>query len=202
MMKMRLVAPLKIGYNFQFGNVVLGVEADAAYTDYRRTGTFFGTTPAAAGFAASTFQTDLGYLGTVRGRIGYAFDRLLVYGTGGFAYGDVSSTALFYAPGTGTGVLQFAGRRSSTETGYSVGGGIEYALPTNFALFGSSAVTIKGEALYYDLGRQNVLVPGIAAAAIPAIPGSSVTTGTSFISRFETSGVIARAGINFKFGTF
>lgn len=189
----------QIGYNFQFGSVVVGIEADAAYTDYRRTGAFFGTTAAAAGFAASTFRTDLGYLGTVRGRLGYAFDRVLVYGTGGLAYGDVDSTALFYAPGTGTGLLQFTGRRSGMETGYAVGGGVEYALPTTFSVFGSNAVTIKGEALYYDLGRRTVLVPGIVAAAVP---GSAITTGTSYTSRFDTSGVIARAGINFKFGTF
>ena len=189
----------QIGYNLQFGGIVVGVEADAAYTDYRQTGTFFGTTPAAAGFAASTFRTDLGFLGTVRGRVGYAFDRFLVYGTGGLAYGDVDHTALFYAPGTGVGVLQFAGRRTGVETGYAVGGGVEYALPTTFSLFGSNAVTLKAEGLYYDLGRRNVLVPGVVAAAIP---GSGVTVGTSYTSRYETNGVIARAGINFKFGTF
>ena len=182
----------QIGYNYQFGNIVIGLEADAAYTDFRQTGTFFGGTPAAAGFAASTFTTDLAYLGTVRGRVGYAFDRLMIFGTGGLAYGDVQNTALFYAPGTGTNVLQFSGGRSNMEIGYAVGGGVEYALASSFSLFGSSAVTVKAEALYYDLGRQSFQVNGV----IPA------TVNTSYTSRADTNGVIARAGINFKFGTF
>lgn len=189
----------QIGYNYQFGNIVLGIEADAAYTDMRRTSTVFGATPAAAGFAASTYRTELSYLGTVRGRLGYAFDRMMVYGTGGFAYGDVENTQLFFAPGTGTNVLQFSGRRSQMETGYVVGGGVEYAIPTEtFSLF-SNAVTIKAEALYYDLGKQTLLVNGVVPAPIA---GSGVTTGTSYTSRSETNGVIARAGLNFKFNGF
>ena len=181
----------QIGYNYQFGSFVLGLEADAAYTDYKQTGTFFGSRPAAAGFAASTFTTDLGFLGTVRGRVGYAFDRLLVYGTGGFAYGTVENSALFYTPGTGTSVLQFAGNRSKIETGYAAGGGVEYAL-AGFNFFGSSAVTVKAEALYYDLGRQSVLIQNTP----PTLPR------TSYTSQFETSGIIARAGLNFKFNSF
>ena len=187
----------QIGYNVQLGNIVLGVEADAAYMAYDRTSTVQGVIPAAAGFALSTYRTRLDYLGTVRGRLGYAFDRLLVYGTGGFAYGDVQTSQLFYAPGTGQGVLQFAGRHSGMETGWVAGGGVEYAIPTERYTIFSNAVTVKAEALYYDLGRQNLLVPGVVPVAIP---GSGVTTGTSYTSRQDMNGVVVRAGLNFKFG--
>ena len=182
----------QVGYNYQFGNVVIGLEADAAYTDYTKSVGVIGTTG-----ALSTFRSDLGFLGTVRGRVGYAFDRILVYGTGGLAYGDLENSAQFFATPAagGTNVLQFAGRRSEIQTGFAAGGGVEYALPSNFSFFNSNAVTVKAEALYYDLGRNNVLVSdtGLAPAA---------TRGQSYTSRFQTDGVIARAGINFKFGTF
>jgi outer membrane immunogenic protein len=182
----------QIGYNQQFGNIVVGLEADAAYTDYRKSVSVLGTTG-----AQSRFSTDMSYLGTVRGRLGYAFDRFLVYGTGGFAYGDVEHTAVFFGTPAagGLGNVQFAGRRSNMETGYVAGGGVEYALPTSFSLFGSNAVTLKAEALYYDLGTTNVVVADTGTA--PA-----ATRGQSYTSRFENNGVIARAGLNFKFGTF
>ena len=186
----------QIGYNLQFGNFVVGLEADAAYTDLQRTRTVTTFAPAVPGGAGplvrdNTFRQDLAFLGTVRGRIGYAFDRVLFYGTGGFAYGDVDYRANF----TGAvppAVVQFTGRRTLIETGWAAGGGVEYAIP-NFNLLGSSAVTIKGEALYYDLGRRTVAVnnTGVGGGA-----------GPGYLSRFETSGIIARAGLNFKFGTF
>jgi outer membrane immunogenic protein len=182
----------QVGYNYQFtpgAGVVIGVEADAAYTDLQRNTFVVGSTGALNGFRSS-----MDFLGTVRGRIGYAFDRTLVYGTGGFAYGDVTERALFFAP-AGGGALQFAGNRSRIETGYAVGGGVEYALPTDSFLnfFKSSAVTVKAEALYYDLGRRNlgVLNTGLGPAANPG-----------YVSRFENNGIVARAGINYKFGTF
>lgn len=182
----------QIGYNYQIGSIVVGVEADAAYTDFNRTTRVIGTTG-----AASDFRTDMAFLGTVRGRLGYAFDRFMVYGTGGFAYGDVQNTANFFATPAagGLGVTQFAGGRGRIETGYTAGGGFEYAIPTTFTLFGSNAVTFKAEALYYDLGRSSIIVgdTGLAPAA---------TRGQSYTSRFDNSGVVARAGINFKFGTF
>ena len=179
----------QIGYNYQVGNFVLGVEADAAYTDLDRTVGVVGTTG-----ALTAHRSSLDYLGTVRGRVGLAFDRVLVYGTGGFAYGNVNSSGLYFAP-AGSGVLQFAGRSDRMETGWAAGGGIEYALPTESFLnfFRSSAVTIKAEGLYYDLGRRNVGIFNTGA-------GPAVNPG--YVARFENNGFIARAGINYKFGTF
>jgi outer membrane immunogenic protein len=185
----------QIGYNVQFGGFVAGVEADIAYTDLQRTTTVVTTAPAVVGGAVATrnnvFRQDLGFLGTVRGRLGFAMDRALVYGTGGFAYGDVDYSGNFFGPQPAN-VRQFTGRRTSMETGWAAGGGIEYAMP-NWNWFGSSAVTVKAEALYYDLGRRTV--------GVNVIPGT-LGAGTGYNSRFETSGVVARAGLNFKFGTF
>src|SRR6185437_10872259 len=81
----------QIGYNWQgvFSNdFVLGVEADIQGSDVDDT--WRGTTD--AGLDGSTRQS-LEWFGTVRGRLGWAFDRTLIYGTGGFAYGRVKDTA-------------------------------------------------------------------------------------------------------------
>lgn len=184
----------QIGYNFQlpgfggFGGpgsgIVFGVEADAAYTDIDKSRTFVGN----AG-SNNTLRSQLDYLGTVRGRVGYAFNQLLVYGTGGLAYGGVENSANFY-DGTNSTLL-YTGRRNDMQAGFAYGGGIEYALPTSSMLnfFKSSAVTIKAEYIHYDLGKSNVNV-----AAVPGTAGSE-----SYNSRFETQGDLARVGLNYKF---
>lgn len=188
----------QIGYNHQIGIGVFGIEADISSTDLNERDTFLSNRAGANPTDRSVFRSRLDYLGTVRGRFGIAFDRVLVYGTGGFAYGEVRQDVDFFA--FNSGLLQFTGRNRGTETGYAVGGGVEYAISTDsflnvFNVFGSDAVTIRGEYLYYNLGSQSVTVagvPGVAAAA----------SITGYTSRFETDGHIARAGINFKFGTY
>ncbi|MDP4026082.1 porin family protein [Methylobacterium sp. NEAU 140] len=178
----------QIGYNYQLtpgAGVVVGLEADAAYTDLNRSRGFIGTNR-----GISVFRQSTDYLGTVRGRLGYAFDRTLVYATGGFAYGDVSYRGLYESA---AGVPTFYGARTRTETGWTAGGGIEYALPTDSFLnfFKSSAVTVKAEGLYYDLGRRSVVLAGL--------PGVGVG---SYVSRFQNEGVLGRVGLNYKFGSY
>jgi len=130
----------QIGYNYQFGNFVAGLEADIAYTDLSKTTRFTGTTN-----AVSVFRQEMDYLGTVRGRLGYAFDRFLVYATGGFAYGDVSNRATFFNAGL-PNQIDYAGAKSDVKYGYTVGGGVEYAFTNN--------LSAKAEYLYYDLGKS------------------------------------------------
>ena len=153
------------------------------------------------------------FLGTIRGRLGYAFDRVLVYGTGGFAYSPgrndgvtggfangASVPANFYtgfaARGAGAAVAPNGGT-SGGLTGYVVGGGIEYAIATDSVLniLHSSAVTLRVEGLYYDLGKQSsggTQIVGVSNTG-------AVITGTGISSRDNTFAVV-RAGINFKFG--
>lgn len=189
----------QVGFNYQVNFVVFGVEADIAYTDFGTTGTAFGTPVAGApGGLLNTFRQELDYLGTVRGRVGLAFDRVLLYGTGGFAYGQVQNTASF---ANAAGAVQFFGRTDRIDTGYAFGAGVEYAVPTDsffnaFNIFGSNAVTLKAEYLHFDLGTSNVNV-----AALPSVTAGAVSSG-AYISRFETKGDLFRAGLNFKFGTY
>ncbi|MCJ2092457.1 porin family protein [Methylobacterium sp. J-072] len=176
----------QLGYNYQFtpgSGFVVGAEADLGYTDLNRTRS---TTGRLGGI--STFRELGSFLGTVRGRVGYAFDRTLVYGTGGFAYASETYRGVFQ---TATGQPNFYGSSAHVETGYAAGGGIEFALPTDsvFNVFHSSAVTLKGEALYYDLGRRTV--PLVAVG-----PGVG-----AYAARFRNEGVLGRFGLNYKFGS-
>ncbi len=137
--------------------MVVGIEADAQYVDFgRNRGRLpnFAYSVGGVGFANPDLTyvnpnglSSLDFFGTVRGRIGYAFDRVLFYGTGGFAYG------------AGSNERSFGGFRGNDDfrTGYAAGGGIEYALPTDSFLnfFRSSAVTFKVEGLYVNLDRNN-----------------------------------------------
>ncbi|GJD50927.1 hypothetical protein OPKNFCMD_3676 [Methylobacterium crusticola] len=192
------------GYNYQFtpgSGFVVGVQADWAWTDLHKN-TFY-LSPV---LDPSAYRQELEWLGTVVGRVGYAFDRVFVYGMGGFAYGSVQYDANFYTQGTSSRplALAYAGRYNDIETGFAYGGGIEYAIPTDsflarfnlLSLVGiqTQAVTIKAEYLHYDLGRRNVLVnnTGLVLAAPPNPRGS-------YTSRFQTEGNLVRAGFSYKF---
>jgi outer membrane immunogenic protein len=115
------VGGAQVGYNYQMGSLVLGIEADLQYAD-------LGGEVVIPGFVG--FDDGDNYFGTVRARVGVAFDRALVYATGGFAYGDV---------GGGFG--------SDANGGWTLGGGLEYAFTNN--------LTAKVEGLYVNLERDN-----------------------------------------------
>jgi outer membrane immunogenic protein len=142
------------GYNWQLGQAVLGLEGDLDWA--RLTGTL--TCP---GGACSTSST---WLSTVRGRVGYSFDRFLPYVTGGVATGDIRA-AVPGLPGS-----------SSTNTGWTVGGGVEVALPGNWSA--------KAEYLHVDLGAFNC---GVACGGTP----------NENVSMRDD---IFRAGVNYHFG--
>jgi outer membrane immunogenic protein len=161
-----------IGYNYQFGSYVAGLEADLNYLDVgKRVTTIIAP--------VTTIQTqDSNYLGTVRGRLGVTFDRFLIYGTAGLAIGEAKASTTITA-----GPSIWTGSKNSTRVGWTAGAGVEYALNTNWS--------VKAEYLYYDLGRTTVLAPLVAGAGLGA--------GVSGVTRAQNNGNIVRAGINYKF---
>ena len=185
----------QIGYNWQLtpgSGVVIGVEADAQYLDFgRNRNNAFVSGAVAPGYYVTDPRglSSLDYFGTVRGRLGYAFDRTLVYGTGGFAYGSGSADRSFGG---------YAGN-DSFRTGYAVGGGIEYALPTDSFLnfFRSSAVTLKVEGLYVNLDRNTRNQGAFVINAANNFP--VVYSG---IGRRSDEFAVVRAGLNYKFGSY
>ena len=156
-----------VGYNWQTASrVVIGVEADL---DYRSKAT--ATPPLSA-----SSSTNDGYLGTVRGRLGYGFDRALVYVTGGLAYGNAAApNAIVSLP------LAAFGARSGKpglQAGWTLGAGAEFAVTNNWS--------IKGEYLYADLGSKGVTYTD-AATLLPATVN------------VKTADHIARVGVNYRF---
>ena len=197
----------QIGYNYQLtpgAGVVIGIEADAQYVDFGRDRNRFSVAPGSTPFLAGTqiFNPNglsgLDFFGTVRGRLGYAFDRTLVYGTGGFAYGA----------GGGRDFGLPNGSSDDFRTGWAAGGGIEYALPTDSFLnfFKSSAVTLKVEGLYVNLDRGNRLNGAFGATPAGNLvyttsPGVVLASGNLARQR-ETEFAVVRAGLNYKFGSY
>jgi outer membrane immunogenic protein len=153
------VGGAQAGYNYQFGMFVLGAETDIQYAAVGNKGASYGNT---------YYRGDSdGYFGTIRARMGVAFDRALVYGTGGFAYGDV---------GGNRGVDPVLGyhRDNSTNGGWTLGGGAEYAVTEN--------ITAKLEGLYVNLDTRD-----------------NYALGETFGERRDTEFGVIRAGVNYKF---
>lgn len=125
----------QVGYNYQMGNVVLGLEADFQGADLKAS-----VFDPINGITASN---EMNWWGTVRARAGYSFDRFLPYVTGGFAYGNVKNKI-----STAFGAFS----DDNTQYGWTVGGGLEYAFTNN--------LSAKIEYLYVDLDKESVSVPG------------------------------------------
>jgi outer membrane immunogenic protein len=136
----------QLGYNWQMGNVVLGLETDADWANLTGSGTG-GVCIADGGGACQTRQD---WLGTTRARIGYAFGRWLPYVTGGAAYGDIKAD-------------QTNGTSTATRFGWTAGGGVEYSLDRNWSA--------KVEYLHLDLGTAGFFsaANGATNLSVPAI---------------------------------
>jgi outer membrane immunogenic protein len=177
----------QVGYNWQAGKLVLGIEADTQGTSLKASenipGPFAIVSPfpintGPASFAATESVT---WLGTLRGRFGVAFDRLLVFMTGGLAMGGVDVTQAYNFPAAVPVPLQYASNTSRTLNGWTFGGGVEWAFLDRWS--------VKAEGGYYDLGTISTV-----GASVPATFGGNFLLGKTF----ETRGAFARAGINFK----
>lgn len=181
------VAGGQIGYNWQFAhNWVIGIEADLSWTDVNGSTTYSPIPPGPTGAAAVapsfvTMSRDVNWLATVRGRLGYAWDRVLVYGTGGVAWSNADYFGIeSRAGGVNIDVASF----SSTRVGWVLGGGVEYALSQNW--------TIRGEYLFYS-------TDGVSALAT-AIPSLGALNPTVTFDWDRTNLHVLRFGINYKFG--
>jgi outer membrane immunogenic protein len=174
----------QLGWNYQIGSFVAGLEADISYADIK------GGASAAAPllppfittFAYSESQS-LKWFGTVRGRLGYTpTSNWLLYATGGLAYGEVQAqTHLVFFDILGATSARYQGAGSETNLGWTIGGGAEVAFAGNWS--------VKLEYLYYDLGT--VTVAGIRTPALPAL---------FTVNDQDVNGHIVRFGFNYRFG--
>lgn len=157
----------QIGYNYQINQFVIGAEADINYADLKNKNNGWAYT----GFASNS-SNGIEWFGTVRARVGFAIDRALIYATGGFAYGGGGNDNNFLYNGV------YYSQSNDTRTGWTVGGGVEYAFTDN--------ITARIEGLYVNLGKEN------RNYFVPVVNNS----------RKDNEFGVVRAGLNYKFNTF
>ncbi len=149
-----VVGGAHVGYNYQVAQFVFGLEGDVNGSSYH------GST-----FDYST-REDIN--GSIRGRVGVAWDRALIYGTGGVAFANFKNS--YSMPG-------FVDTLNTGRVGWTVGGGIEYAIDNNWS--------IRAEYRYTDYGHFNQFSPVVAGN----------------VSRHETDNRV-QVGFSYKFDMF
>jgi outer membrane immunogenic protein len=169
----------QLGYNWQAGSFLYGLEGDIQFSNERGSGDVCTVAGCPAGSSVFTRDYKLDWFGTARGRVGYLpAERILLYVTGGLAYGNFSGSSWTLPLDIGTW--------SFLRAGWTVGAGVEAALGNNWS--------VKFEYLYMDLGN----VGGSSAINTTVNQGTTTTLAYVFNTRFTDS--IARVGLNYKFG--
>jgi outer membrane immunogenic protein len=159
------VAGGQVGFNYQIDAFVLGMEGDFDWSGVS------STAVAGCGVGCTvTGKSNVPWIATIRGRAGVALDRVLLYGTGGAAFTDLSQNIT----ATGFGTLFNA---SSTEVGWTIGAGVEAAIAQNW--------TVKAEYLY-------VQTDATLSGPVSLIGGTLSDRGT-------VKDNIIRGGLNFKY---
>lgn len=172
-----VVGGAQFGFNYQIGAVVVGAEADIAASRI----------DSEASYAVNLYgvevttrnKTELSMLGTVRARAGVSFGDLMVFATGGYAYGKVEQTGSISPVPTNNPTA--VGSQSGMAGGWTLGGGLEYAL--------GPAISLKLDYLHYQLGSRQLTLSEITGLA----PGEFATMRT------RIKGDVVRAGLNIGF---
>ncbi len=128
-----VVGGAHVGYNYQVNQIVFGLEGDVDGSSISKS--------VYDPFRTVSFGTRVPVEGSIRGRVGVAWDRTLLYATGGAAFGEIQNTI-----NGGGGYFT----NSNGRVGWTVGAGIEYAVTGNWS--------VRGEYRYTDFGRQADLV--------------------------------------------
>ncbi len=151
------------GYNWQFGAVVFGPEADIEWA-----GIGWDSAPFING-GGDAYETKTDWQASIRGRVGYAFDNVLLYATGGVAFANIRYNYIdVMTPAT----QEF----SSTRTGWTVGSGVDWAFYSNLFL--------RAEYRYADFGD---------------VTNSPTVFGNAFDEHHSTTENALRIGLAYKF---
>jgi outer membrane immunogenic protein len=179
------VGGLHAGYNWQFAPTwVAGIEGDWSWAkasgSFTQPWTFLGTSIINTGLFTNMSST-LDWVSSLRARLGYlVLPNLLAYGTGGVAWGKFDYVASAF--NTGAGGYNASTAFSSTQVGYTVGGGLEWAMTNNWFL--------RGEYLFYRFNSApSVVIPDIRTPL----------DNQSGFSWSSTNVSVARAGLSYKF---
>jgi outer membrane immunogenic protein len=165
------IAGVQAGCDYQSGQLVIGVQGDYGWTD--GSGRNVNPLLVTAGGAAIGDRSSMDSIASVTARIGYAADRTLYYVRGGLAW-ERDRYKMFVVP---TGATLFSA--NETRAGYTVGGGVEYAL-NNF-------VSVFAEYNYYNFGNERLSFVDPAAAAVRLID-------------IKSNASVVKGGVVFRFG--
>lgn len=160
-----ILGGVHMGANWQWNRLVLGIEADLSLTNID------GEDTTAFGAFNVDVESKMKYLGTVRGRLGVAFDRTLVYATGGYAYSEIDGNIRVSAGGFPV----VSGTDKISLSGWTIGGGVEHAVTNN--------VVVRAEYLYVDFGNAS----------------TQVNLGFPFQDTFQWQSHVVRGGLSWKF---
>jgi outer membrane immunogenic protein len=173
----------QVGYNWQFGRFLTGLEADAGYIGAKATFApannfqFCGTT------CMTSATNELTWLATFRGRAGFLVsDKVLLYGTAGLALGGIDNH-WGYGDARFTGLGSFSDsqfRSSGVRAGFIYGGGVEFAAMRNWVL--------RAELMYVDFGTSSSTIVGTPNLG---------TTGT-YTTNFKNTATIGRAALSWR----
>jgi outer membrane immunogenic protein len=158
-----------VGYNWQSGYAVFGVEADFSWTNFDRS----LVNPA----FPSQFDAKWNWFSTVRARFGLALDRTLVYATAGVAIVDQDYDVFRQGHGCGPTTGDPCAKLSKTEVGLALGTGVEYALASNWSF--------KAEYLFIKLPTKDI--------------GLSFQENQFRTFQYATDAHFARVGLNYRF---
>jgi len=162
----------QVGYNYQIGQVVLGIEGEVGYLGLKKSEQyppFVGVRTA----ADSVAHTSDGAYGVIAGRLGYAFDNILVYVKGGGIFTSVRSSFTDTDP---AGTTLVSGTDTSYRNGWTVGGGVEYAVDRNWIA--------RLEYAHYDFGTASNTATSAGGANLTfdhKLTADSVRAGISYL---------------------
>jgi len=187
----------QVGYNLQvYQKIIIGMETDIqGIAGSGKQSQAYQIVPRAAPdsyvFGLVSTSRNLSYLGTLRGKVGYLiFPNLFVYGTGGFAYGGVSSSIFMTGaalPYTGASPFFSYGSTSLSRTGWAAGGGAEWMFVRDWS--------VKVEYLYYDLANLSYNPsPSISYKSSGPVNFMNLSSAHTHFS-----GNIVRLGVNYHF---
>jgi outer membrane immunogenic protein len=168
----------QLGCNYQSSNWVFGIETDISGVKLNGGQALATNVPPFFPLTTSVTQ-DTNWIGTTRGRLGWTWGNVLVYGTGGAAYANTSYS--YTQNNTPIGPVAIALSESATQFGWTAGGGIE---------FGFGQWSLKGEYLFYDLGNHTLNAPCTTCTGV---------SPTVFFVHYRDTGNIARVGLNYRF---
>ena len=168
------------GYNYQFGQGLVGAEVDWSRWGLSKSSTVVGPLTAPVNIQNTTTSITAGSLVTLRGRLGYVYERALFYVTGGAAYANINFTQSSSVALTST----VDAASNSGKWGWTVGGGAEYALDAHWR--------VKAEYLYADFGSTTF-------TTTPISPYGPASGTIPFTHNFNLKANIARLGVNYLF---